>query len=142
MSLAPVASRGVMIPALLASLALGLAGPSLAASPLVQVATGPSSALHREWVERIHEARSAVEKARVEEKRATLAYGLMRRRQKLRGEKRAEIVRQRDAAHEARRQAEQDLEALIERARRENVPPGWVREAMDGFQEVPSAAPA
>jgi hypothetical protein len=127
--------------ALFAALLVALSGPTLAGSSAIQLAAGPSPERHDEWVQRIRAARGAVERAREEEAKSSFAYGHMRRHGKIRGDRREEIVEQRDTTHQARIEAERALEVLLERARREGVPPGWVREALEGFEVSPPAAP-
>lgn len=126
--------------ALFATLLVALAGPTLAGSSAIRLAAGPSREMHDEWVQRIGAARHAVEQAREEEAKSSLAYAQMRRHGKIRGEKRKEITGQRDATQQARIDAERALEVLLERARQEGVPPGWVREALKGFAASPPAA--
>ncbi|MDJ0849137.1 MAG: hypothetical protein QNK04_12230 [Myxococcota bacterium] len=92
------------------------------------------------WVDRIYAAREGVERARERVERSRTAYSRMRHKRKERGERRQERREERDAAVEALAAAEKDLEKLLERARRAGVPPGWVREAMDGFEASPAAA--
>jgi hypothetical protein len=64
----------------------------------------------------------------------------MRRHGKIRGDKRKQLTEERDATHQARLDAERALDVLLERARQEGVPPGWVREALEGFETSPPAA--
>jgi hypothetical protein len=132
--------------ALLAALAVALTGPALAGHALLEVA-GASIQLARaqgaedkaQWVDRLIAARRAVEKARRDEAASKSSYGRMRSRGKLRGEKRRTVTEERDRAHLARIDAERQLELLLEKARRERVPPGWVREALDGFEPSPAS---
>ena len=133
--------------ALFASLAVALMAPVLAGSSAlqaesaaIQLARAPSRDQKDSWVDRLTQARRTVEKARVEEADSKATYGRMRAKRKLRGEARVEVTQERDRAHQARIDAERKLEILLERARRGGVPPGWVREAMDGFEDSPPAS--
>ena len=111
---------------------------------LLLLGTAPALAVpkpeeHDAWVDRILAARETVERARERVERSRTAYSRMRHRRKERGERREERREERDAALEALAAAEQALEALLEQARRAGVPPGWVREAMEGFEKSPAA---
>lgn len=131
---------------LFATLLVALTGPAVVGSSALQLAAGPRVELaaaaspdqHDDWVDRLLAARRAVEKARRDEAKASTDYGKMRNRGRFRGEKRKEITEQRDRAQQARIDAERALEVLLDEARRERVPPGWVREAMEGFEESPA----
>jgi hypothetical protein len=131
--------------ALLATLAVALTGPALAGSALlevgsssVQLARAQGAEDKPRWVDQLIEARRAVERARQDEAKSKADYSRMRRG-KFRGEKRRTITAERDRAHQARIDAERQLEVLLEKARRERVPPGWVREALDGFDPSPAS---
>jgi hypothetical protein len=63
----------------------------------------------------------------------------MRHRRRERGEAKAEIIEEQEAAREAVTQAARGLDALLEEARRAGVPPGWIREAME---DTPADQPA
>jgi len=132
--------------ALLATLAVALTGPALAASALleigssgIQLARAQGSEDKARWVDQLDTARRAVEKSRQDEAKSKSDYSRMRSRGKFRGEKRRSITEERDRAHQARIDAERQLEVLLEKARRERVPPGWVREALDGFDPSPAS---
>jgi hypothetical protein len=135
-----------MTVALLASLAVALTGPALAGTALLQVgsaavqlARAADSGQKDEWVDRLTAARREVEKARKHETQSRTTYGRMRGHGKFRGEKRREITEERDRAHQARIDTERELEVLLEQARRQRVPPGWVREALEGFDPSPAS---
>ena len=132
--------------ALLATLAVALTGPALAGSAWlevgssgIQLARAQGAEDKARWVDEMIAARRAVEKTRQHEAKSKSDYGRMRSRGKLRGEKRRNVTEERDRAHQARIDAERQLELLLERARRERVPPGWVREALDGFEQSPAS---
>lgn len=137
--------------AVLAALLVALSAPSVIGSSVLQapavlaagagaeLAAAPGRDQHDRWVDRILAARRNVEQARRDEARARIDYGRMRNHGKLRGSKRKEITEARDRVHQVRIDAERALEVLLDKARRERVPPGWVREAMEGFQQSPAA---
>ena len=132
--------------ALLATLAVALTGPALAGSAWlevgssgIQLARAQGAEDKARWVDEMIAARRAVEKTRQHEAKSKSDYGRMRSRGKLRGEKRRNVTEERDRAHQARIDAERQLELLLERARRERVPPGWVREALEGFERSPAS---
>ena len=59
------------------------------------------------------------------------AYKSMRHRRRERGEAKAAILQEQEAAEEALTRANRTLEVTLEEARRSGVPPGWIREAME-----------
>ena len=83
------------------------------------------------WQQRIREATAAVEQAEARSANADDAYDEMRHRKYPRGEARAAIEAERTAARAAVVEAKKELERPLAEARREGVPPGWVRVAQD-----------
>ena len=112
----------------------------LLAGTATALAAPPGPDEHDAWVDRIHDAREAVEVARKRVETSRAAYSRMRHKRKERGERKRERAEERDRAVDDLAAAERRLDALLEQARRAGVPPGWVREAMDGFEESPPAA--
>jgi len=119
-------------------LLLLLASPSMA-NTLAPPGRPPDSQ-HAMWLQRLTQARDAVEQAREAAIVSDKAYSRMRSSRKLRGEKREALVDERAQAKLDLVDAERNLDIVLEQARRAGVPPGWVREAMAGFD--PPAAPA
>jgi hypothetical protein len=113
---------------LCAALALAaLAGMPPAATPADPASAAlPGDADGPGWQERIAEARRAVEQAQRRRETADAAVQRMRHRRKPRGDAREALFAERDEARAAQAQAERDLEALLEEARRAGVPPGWL----------------
>ncbi len=125
-------------PALAGSSVLELGAP-VARTPY-QVAAKPSASERDAWVDRIVAARRQVEKARLEVSQSRATYGRMRSKNRLRGEARNKVRQAREDAQVALENAEKNLATLLELARRKGVPPGWIREAMEGFEESPPAS--
>lgn len=122
---------------LLLALGLLLAGtPGVAAPPLDSDASREERAM---WEQRLRDARAALAAARARHEAAELAYKHMRHRDRARGEARAAILEEREAARRALEEAEARLEALPEAARRAGVPPGWLR--IDSEDEPAAPAP-
>ena len=92
---------------LLASLSLGL--PSYAAAGVSASDTGARI----EWVRRIREARAALDDAHARYAAAVHAYGDMRHRRRERGEAKAAVIEEQEAARNAVTQAAKDLDALL-----------------------------
>ena len=119
------------------ALALAALGGWLAAlAPAPPAAAAPDDAEWSAWLERIDEARLALVQAERRSEAADLAVQKMRHRRKPRGEARAALFTEREAARAARADAERALEELLEEARRAGVPPGWLRP-----QQAAPAAP-
>lgn len=124
--------------ALLVSLAFGL--PSFAAAGVTAGATQTQGNPDRDaWMSRISAARERVTVAQNNYTSALRRYGQMKRRDRARGEDKLDILAVRKAARAEVTEAEQDLDTLLEEARRAGVPPGWLRDAMAGTDP---AAPA
>ena len=79
------------------------------------------------WQQRLREARAVVARAQTRQTAAEAAYDRMRSRQYPRGEAKLAIEAERTAARDDAARAQQDLEELLEQARRAGVPPGWLR---------------
>lgn len=82
-----------------------------------------------EWTGRIREARSAVAEARRRHTAAVEAFQKARHRHRARGEAKQELMVERQDSRVALEEAERDLKGLLEEARRNGVPPGWIRDA-------------
>lgn len=82
----------------------------------------------------------AVEEARARQESAEVAYKRMRHRRNDRGETKAAILAEREAANEALAQAERDLEQFLDQARRAGIPPGWLRNNPQLNQTAPPAS--
>jgi hypothetical protein len=128
----------------LAPLALAaalLAAPVAAAAPdydpTPQYVTAPGE--KDLWVSMIRDAREVVEAARARVIEARDAYSRMRHTNKARGERREAVRASYEQAQRELAQAEQGLDAVLERARRAGIPPGWVREALEGFETSPAS---
>ena len=120
--------------------ALAIALATAAAAPRAGAGTDGTVA----WPERIQEARDAVEQARLRRSAAEDAYDEMRHRQYPRGDARAAVEAERTAARDAVTEAERNLAALLDQARREGVPPGWLgapeTDAGAGAADPPASA--
>lgn len=112
-------SRALAAAAALAALAL----PARASDPV------PADAGRAWWQEHARELHASQRAAQARHEAAVAAYERMRSRGYPAGDARAAIVAERDAAAEALRAAERELEALPEQARRAGAPPGWIRES-------------
>jgi hypothetical protein len=138
MNFAPLALAAALLaaPALCAALP---AAPAIAApdyDPTPQYVTAPGE--KELWVRRIRDAREVVEAARARLVEARDTYSRMRHTNKARGEKREAVREGYERAQRELVEAEQGLDAVLERARRAGVPPGWVREALEGFDTSPA----
>ena len=123
----------------LAALALAaLAGEHGIAAPATPAAARlRSEAEQAQWRQRIGAARAAVEETRRQSAAAALEVQRMRHSKHPRGAAREALLAEREASDRARAEAERELNALLEEARRAGVPPGWLRDD----SEAP-AAPA
>jgi hypothetical protein len=121
-----------------ASCAAAVLALALAAGAPLEGGAAPAPEMHDVWVGRLLAARQAVEQARARQAANRSLYSRMRH-SNARGEKRGELVEERGEAKKALAEAEARLAALLEEARRAGVPPGWVREAMEGFEASPPA---
>ncbi len=81
------------------------------------------------WQSRHLEALHNLEHARGRYRAATAEYQQMRHRRRIRGERKAQVIAEHDAAREALEEAERVLAEFNEEARRAGVPPGWLRAA-------------
>lgn len=114
-------------------LSLLLAAPAQAASGVASTEPTAESPTDREsWLRRIRDARDQLGAARERYDQAVQAYGKMRHRRKARGAEKSAILDERAASSAALDAAEEDLHALLEEARRAGVPPGWIRDALEG----------
>jgi hypothetical protein len=107
-----------------------LAGPALSAE----------DADKGRWQGEYRQALQTVDEAWARVDRAEGAYRSVRHRDRVRGAPKAEAEAELEAARAGVERAEQQLEALVERARRAEVPPGWLRE-VDWEREGAAAAP-
>ncbi len=123
---------------LVRTVAFGLA--SFAASG-VDLGTGaaPGGPDQSAWMNRIQQARARLSTAQDRYASAMVSYRQMKHRRRARGEQKLSILTQRKAARSELTAAQRELDALLEQARREGVPPGWLREAM--ATEIPAAQP-
>jgi len=92
-----------------------------------------------DWQRRIAEARAVVAQAQLREASAEKTYDEMRARAYPRGAAKLAIEAERTAARDDLTRAQGDLEALLEQARREGVPPGVLR-ATEGSVAVRDAS--
>ncbi len=119
---------------------------ALTAAVSFAAAGGPSGEDERErqvrvqWQSRQLEAILNVENARGRYRAASAEYQQMRHRRRMRGERKAQVIADHDAAREALEQAERVLAEFKEEARRAGVPPGWLRAAP--IEPVPASASA
>jgi hypothetical protein len=79
------------------------------------------------WEQAVRDARAALAAAQERHAAADRAYRQMRHHHRGRGEKKAEILAEREAAAQELAEAQERLEALPEEARRAGVPPGWLQ---------------
>lgn len=107
--------------------AFSLALPAVA----IDLAGSPESiaAEKARWVERLTEKQRDVANAKVRYASAQRTYQRMRTRNTSRGDKRSRVVDDLAAAETALAEAERELESILAEARREGVPPGWIRDA-------------
>ena len=82
----------------------------------------------------------AVEAALARQEAAEVAYQQVRHRGRIRGDAKAQVLAEREAANEALAQAEQNLEDILEQARRAGVPPGWMRNNPQLEETAPPAS--
>lgn len=119
---------------------------ALTAAVSFAAAGGPSGKDERErevrvqWQSRQLEAIHNVENARGRYRAASAEYQQMRHRRRMRGERKAQVIAEHDAAREALEEAERVLAEFNEEARRAGVPPGWLRAAP--IEAVPASANA
>jgi hypothetical protein len=120
-------------------LSFSLALPCFAASGVSLAQTPAARPSDKEaWVARLREGRAAVSAALQRNEQADRDYKEMRHRNRARGEAKQKILEEREQAAAALEAAEQQMDELLETARRSGVPPGWIREAMD--DDDPGAA--
>ena len=93
-----------------------------------------------QWQNRQLEAIHNVENARGRYRAASVEYQQMRHRRRMRGERKAQVIAEHDAAREALEEAKRALADFNEKARRAGVPPGWLRAA--SIERVPASANA
>ena len=105
-------------------LLIASAGPQDAAAQPFEAARTPS---HEQWREQLLAAHQEVVHARKRHQAALGAYKAMRHRNRKRGEPKRLILEELELAAAALPEAEQELEALTEAARRAGVPPGSMR---------------
>ncbi len=122
---------------------------ALTAAVSFAAAAGPSGKDERErevreqWQSRQLEAIHDVENARDRYRAASAEYQQMRHRRRMRGERKAQVIAELDAAREALEEAERQLVEFNEEARRVGVPPGWLRAApMAPIEPEPASANA
>ncbi len=96
---------------------------------------------HRATFQRRHAQRvHAVEEARARQEAADVAYKRMRHRGRDRGEAKAAILAEREAANEALARAERNLEQFQDQERRVGTPPGWLRNNPQLSEATPPAS--
>lgn len=116
-----------IVATLLVGLSLGL--PSYAAAGVT--ASPHETATSREaWVQRIADAQQTVDAAHTRYAQAIRSYGQMRHRRRARGERKADVLIEQEAARGDVSRATRQLEETLEAARRAGIPPGWVREGL------------
>jgi post-segregation antitoxin (ccd killing protein) len=112
------------------ALALALtAAVSFAATEGLSSETKREQELREQWQNRQLEAIHSVENARDRYRAASAKYQQMRHRRRMRGERKAQVISELDAAREALEEAERALVEFNREARRGGVPPGWLRAA-------------
>lgn len=92
-----------------------------------------------EWQKRYREAIEAERQAEARVEAAQAAWTRGRRNNRLRGEPRIKADRELREAKKALAEARSELAKIPEEARREGVPPGWLRDARS--EASPPAAP-
>ena len=116
-------------------LAAALCGPAFAtpapaALPAVSAQAAPP--VGREaWTERIRKTHQTVAEARRRHAAAITAFQKARHRHRARGARKQKLMAEREESRVALEQAERRLEGMIEQARRNGVPPGWLRDAAE-----------
>ena len=118
-----------VVAAFLFSLSLGL--PCYAAAGVSAVEAEPLTK-HEAWVERIATAQQAMDDANARYENAVRAYSHMRHRRSERGQRKADVLIEQENARAEVAEAARFLDTTLEQARRDGVPPGWVREALAG----------
>ena len=112
------------------ALALALSSAvSFAATEGLSSETQRERGMRFQWQRRQLEAIHSVENARDRYRAASAEYQQMRHRRRMRGERKAQVISELEAAREALEEAERDLVEFNEEARRKGVPPGWLRAA-------------
>jgi len=126
----------------LRGLALGLLAAFAFATPIAAVDLGADTATiaaeKARWVERLREKHDDLAQAKARHTHAQATYQRMKTRNKMRGDRRTRIVSELRASETALADAEAGLEAALSAARREGVPPGWIREASSGGNAAPA----
>jgi hypothetical protein len=115
------------------TLPLPIAAVDLSASP------EEIEAQKAQWIERLSEQQSEVANAKARHARALAGYQRMRTRNSSRGQKRILAVEEMKAAEAALADAEAEFEATLAEARREGVPPGWIRDAARRGDAAPAS---
>jgi len=92
-----------------------------------------------DWIERLSEKQRELANAKARHARAQASYQRMRTRNTSRGDKRSQSVGELQAAETALEEAEAELKATLADARREGVPPGWIRDASSRSSNSPAA---
>jgi hypothetical protein len=92
-----------------------------------------------QWIDRLSEKQSEVANAKARHAQALAAYQRMRTRNTSRGQKRVFAVEEMKAAEAALADAEAALEGTLAEARREGVPPGWIRDATHRRNAAPAS---
>jgi multidrug resistance efflux pump len=121
----------------LAALAFAFALPSAA----VDLSASPETiaAEKADWIERLSEKQRDFANAKARYAQAQASYQRMRTRNTSRGNKRSQSVAELQNAETALADAEADLEATLADARRQGVPPGWIRDANIESSASPAA---
>jgi hypothetical protein len=119
-----------------------LLGPVYPLDPVDPVADEDAYQAQKEmWQARFRSAREAVAEQQARQQEAVDAYKQMRHRRRQRGEEKQQILEELTAAEVALEEAKSALEELYESARREGVPPGWMRMPRGQPPAAPEAAP-
>ena len=105
------------------------AAVSFAAPEGLSSETQRERAMRMRWQSRQLEATHSVDNARDRYRAASAEYQQMRHRRRIRGERKAQVISELDAAREALDEAERALVEFNQEARRAGVPPGWLRAA-------------
>jgi allantoicase len=93
------------------------------------------------WVELLSEKQNALADAKARQARAQATYQRIRTRaNKSGGDTRLRAVTELRNSEDAVAEAEAELEATLTTARREGVPPGWIRDAERRSSTAPAAA--
>jgi len=112
-----------------------------ASSASVDLSASPEeiAAQKMHWIERLTEKQQQLVNAKARYAKAQTSYQRMRTRSTSRGDKRSRVVAELKAAESALADAETELETTLAEARREGVPPGWIRDANDRTPTSPAA---